>query len=154
MYIACVYSGYKIIFDGKGGWGFGIHYARNIIIFGDDNSSSSHTNHTGCLLYNFLILGERDTFGINGSFGTPEKTFGINFSKTNTTFCLRLQYNADNNYLLVNGLEIFKFKPDNKNVNFPTQFSLGSISNGFSGTEYREVSLTGPITILLTNLTY
>ena len=90
MYIACVYSGYEIIFDGKGGWGFGIHYARNIIISGDDNSWSSHTNHTGCLWYNFLILGERDTFGINGSFGTPEKMFGINFSKTNTTFCLRL----------------------------------------------------------------
>ena len=29
------------------------------------------------------------------------------------------------------GKEICKFKADNKNANFPTQFSLGSISNKF-----------------------
>ena len=38
-------------------------------------------------------------------------------------------------------MEIFKFKTDKKNVNFPTQFCLGSISNGFSATEFRKVSL-------------
>ena len=38
-------------------------------------------------------------------------------------------------YLFVNGKEIFKFKTDNKNVNFPTRFYLGSISSGFSKTE-------------------
>ena len=50
-------------------------------------------------------------------------------------------YNADNSYLFVNRKEIFKFKANNKNVNFPTQFCLGSISNGFSAIESREVSL-------------
>ena len=39
------------------------------------------------------------------------------------------------------GKEIFKFKADNKNGNFLTQFCLGSISNGFTATESREVSL-------------
>ena len=43
--------------------------------------------------------------------------------------------------MFVNGKEIFKFKADNKNVNFPTQLCLESISNGFSATESREVSL-------------
>ena len=43
-----------------------------------------------------------------------------------------------------NGKEIFKFKADN-NVNFPTQFCLGSISNGFSATESREISLNGNV---------
>ena len=43
--------------------------------------------------------------------------------------------------MLVNRKEIFKFKADNKNINFPTQFYLGSTSNGFSATESREVSL-------------
>ena len=61
--------------------------------------------------------------------------FSINFSKANTKFCLSLHHNADKNYLFVNGKEIFKFKADNKNVNFPTQFCLGSISNGFSSNE-------------------
>ena len=41
--------------------------------------------------------------------------------------------------------EIFKFKSSNKNVNFPTQFCLGSISNGFSTIEAREVSLNGNV---------
>ena len=36
-------------------------------------------------------------------------------------------------------------KTDNKNVNFPTQFCLASISNGFSATESREVSLNGNV---------
>ena len=72
------------------------------------------------------------TFGINGSFSSPEKKFGISFSKANTKFCLRLHYNGDNSYLFVNGKEIFKLKADNKNINFPAQFCLGSISNQFS----------------------
>ena len=41
--------------------------------------------------------------------------------------------------------KIFKFKADNKNVNLPTQFCLGSISNEFSATESREVSSNGNV---------
>ena len=54
---------------------------------------------------------------------------------------MSLHYDADNSYLFVNGKEIFKFKADKKNVNFPTQFCPGSISNGLSNTESKEVSL-------------
>ena len=65
-----VYGGYRIIFDSEGEWSFGNDYARNVIIFGVNNSSSFHSdNHKN----NFLILGEGPTFGINGSFGSPEK---------------------------------------------------------------------------------
>ena len=46
--------------------------------------------------------------------------------------------------MFVNGKEIFKFKVLNKN-NFPTQFSLASISNGFSAIESTEVSLNGNV---------
>ena len=42
------------------------------------------------------------------------------------------EFTADKVYLFVNGEGIFKLKADNQNVNFPTQFVLGSISNGFS----------------------
>ena len=69
-----------------------------------------------------------------------KKLFSINFIKANTNFCLILHYNADNSYLFLNGKEIFKFKADIKKVNFPTQFCLGSISNGFSAPECRQVS--------------
>ena len=54
---------------------------------------------------------------------------------------MSLYFNGDSSYLFVNGKEIFKFKSDNKNVNFPMQFCLGSISNGFSALQSREVSL-------------
>ena len=43
--------------------------------------------------------------------------------------------------MFANGKSIFKFKADNENVNFPIQFCLGSISNGFSATESKEESL-------------
>ena len=58
---------------------------------------------------------------------------------------MSLHYNADNSYFFVDGKEIFKVKGNNKIVNFPTQFCLGSISNGFSATESREVFLNGNV---------
>ena len=61
-----MYSGYRIAFDGAGSWSFGNDFAGNVVIFGIDNSSSSHSDNCK---NNFLILDERDTFGINGSFG-------------------------------------------------------------------------------------
>ena len=121
---------------------FNNSFARNIIIFGVDNISSSHADNRK---NNFLVLGDGPTFGINGSFGSPGKKFSINFSKANTKFCLSLHYNPDNSYLFLNEKEVFKFKTDNKNVNFPTQFCLGNISNGFIATESREVSLNGNV---------
>ena len=82
-----VYSGFGKTLDGKGEWSFGNGYARNIIIFGVDNSLSSHTDN---LKNNFLLIGEGDTFRINGSFAATEKKLSINFSKANTKFCLSL----------------------------------------------------------------
>ena len=78
-----MYSGYRIAFDGKGSWSFNDDFARNVIVFGVDNSSSSHTDN---LKNEFLILGEGNTFGINGSFGAHEKKIDINFSKAKTKF--------------------------------------------------------------------
>ena len=37
-----MYGGYGIAFEGKDKWSFGNDYARNGVIFGVDNSSSSH----------------------------------------------------------------------------------------------------------------
>ena len=103
------------------------------------------------------------TFGINGSFGSPEKKFTTNFSKASTNFawvCIIVCIS----YWFLNGQEVFNFKADNKadnkNVNFPTQFCLASISNGFSTIESREVYLGRNSTIfqliimLLISLTY
>ena len=139
-----VYSGYGISFDGKGSWSLGNDYAKNVVNFGVDNSLSSYTSS-----YNqgndISVLGEGNTFGINGKFGAPEKNFTINFSKAKTKFCLSFHYNGDNSYLFVNGKEIYRFKASNGNVNIPSRFYLGSISNNFSVNESKEVSLKGNV---------
>ena len=47
--------------------------------------------------------------------------------------------------MFVNGKEVYKFKADDKNVNFPTQFCLGSISNKFDAADSRQLSLKGNV---------
>ena len=63
-----VYSGYVITFDSAGSASFDNGFARNVIIFGADNSLSSHSDNRK---NNFLLLGESLTYGIDGSFGSP-----------------------------------------------------------------------------------
>ena len=115
-------------------------------IFGVDNSSSSHVdNHKN----NFSLVDEGPTFGINRNFGLVEIEFSINFSKAKTKLYFSLHCNTDNNYLFFIGKEVFKFTDDNKIVNFPIQFCLWSISNRFSATDSREVSLNGSLSEFL-----
>ena len=45
--------------------------------------------------------------------------------------------------MFVKGQEMFKFKADNKNVNFLSQFCLGSLSDKSGATKSIEVSLKG-----------
>ena len=136
-----VYSGYGITFDNAGLWSFENDFARNVIIFDVNNSSSSHSDNRK----NNFLTGEDPTFEVNGKFGSPEKKISINFIKANTKFSLSLHYNADNSYLFANSKEIFKLKANNENVNFPTRFCLGSISNEFRNIESREAFLNGNV---------
>ena len=73
------------------------------------------------------------------------RKLSINFTRANSKFCLSLHYNADNSYLFVYGKEMIKFKAGNKNVIFPNRLCLGRISDRFSATESREVSLNGNV---------
>ena len=68
-----------------------------------------------------------------------QKKIDIDFSKAKIKFCLSFYCNSDNNYLFVNGKEIYKFKASNKNVNFPSQFCLGSGSNKFDYVDSEEL---------------
>ena len=56
----------------------------------------------------FVVLGEGQIFGINGSSALGEIKFSISFTKPNPKFCLSLHYNADIRYLFVNEKVIFK----------------------------------------------
>ena len=117
-----VYSVYGVAFAAEGEWRFNNDYVRNVIIFIVYKSSSFHADN---LKNNLLLLGERDTFGFIGSTGAADGKCRINFSKESRNFC----FNAGNSQLFINEKEIFKFKTNNKSVNFPIQFCLGSVSN-------------------------
>ena len=49
-----VYSGYGITFDSGGSWSSGNDFVRNVIIFGVDDSSSTHSDNCN---NDFIILG-------------------------------------------------------------------------------------------------
>ena len=72
------YNGRGIAYDGEGSWSFGNGFARNIIIFGVDNSSSYHTDNGK---NNFLVFGEGPTQGINDSTGAAEKKIVLTLVK-------------------------------------------------------------------------
>ena len=59
-----VYNGWGIAFDKVGSWNFGNDFARNIVIFGVDNSSSSHTDNQK---KKSLLESETSTADINDS---------------------------------------------------------------------------------------
>ena len=80
-----MYNSYGITFDIAGSWSFYNDIARNITIFGVDNSSSSHADNRK---NNFLVLGEGPTFESNGRFGSRKEKF----SEASTKFCLILHY--------------------------------------------------------------
>ena len=69
------------MFDGKGEWSFGNDYARNVIMFGVDNSSSSHADNIKKII---LVLVE--VVGINGRFGTSEKILVLILIKQTQNF--------------------------------------------------------------------
>ena len=123
--------------DDSGWWSFGNDFVRNVVIFGVDNSFSSHND---IRKNNFLVLGKALTDDINGRIGTAEKTFSINFSKAKAKYCLSLHYNSDISSLFVNRKKNCKFKANNKNINFPTLLCLGRISNTVDFIESIELS--------------
>ena len=66
------------------------------------------------------MLGEGDTFGINKNFGVPEKGLVLVLVKQTQDFAWVYIIMLIKVILFVNGKEKFKFKADNKNVNFRT----------------------------------
>ena len=107
------YSGYGIGFDRRGEFSFGDGFGQNIIILGTDMGSSVHANNKR---RNILVLGKDFTQGLDNTAIYVVKLYSINFTKTNTKFCLRLHYNGSNSYLFVYGTEIHKFKTKDSEI--------------------------------------
>ena len=93
-------------------------------------SSSVHIDNKKTYI---LILGK----GLGEHSLTAEKLYSINFSATKRRFCLSLHYNAASSYLLVNGVEIIKFKAKDSEI-FPNLLCLGNISKDFSASNMKK----------------
>ena len=64
----------------------------------------------------------------------------INFNENNKKFCLSLLYNGANSYLIVNDVEIRKFKAKDSEI-IVTPLCLGNISKDFLVDNMRKTGL-------------
>ena len=103
-------------------------FAQNVVIFGADMSSSQHVDNKK---KDILILGEGPTQGLDDTTLTAETKYPINFTASETKFCLSLHYNGANRYLFVNGTEIIKFKAKDSEI-VANPLCLENISQDFS----------------------
>ena len=136
----CNYSGYGIGFHSKGTF---LHpsgsFGNNVIIFGADMSSSTHSNNR---TNNILVLGKDFIQGIKGTTIYAEKMYSVNLSATKVKLVLSLYYNGDNSYLFVNGRYVIKIKAKDSGIE-ANPFCLGNISKGFSNTNMEKAGLYG-----------
>ena len=133
------YSGYGIGFDRHGSFSFpGTGLGGNVIIFGVDMSSLTKIDKRKKYI---LILGKDPTQGLEHTL-SAEKMYSINFTVTGKKFCLNLHYNGVNNYLFVNGNEIYKFKAKDFEI-VATPLCLGNISKDWSVDNMTKTGLNG-----------
>ena len=102
-------------------------------------SSSVHANNR---TKNVLVLGKDFIKGLDNRTIFAEKLYSVNFTKTNTKFCLSLHYNEANSYLFINGREIHKFKAKVSEI-LATPLCLGNISKEFSVDNMKKPGLNG-----------
>ena len=70
--------------------------------------------------------------------------FSINFTENNKKFCLSLHWNGANNYLFLNGREIYKFKAKNSEI-VATPLCQGNISKDWTVENMKKTELNGYI---------
>ena len=88
-----------------------------------------------------LVLGIGPTQGLGHAL-TAEKMYSINFTVTNTKFCLSLHYNGENSYFFVNGTEIYKFKAKAFEI-VAAPLCLGNISKDWSIDNMKKTGFNG-----------
>ena len=125
MQIQYKYCGYGIGFDRGGVYLLPSgRFGRNVIIFGIDITSSVHVDNNG---KDILILGKGPTQGLGEHSLTAEKMYSVTFTDNGDKYCLSLNYNRANSYLLVNCTEIIKLKAKYSEI-VATPLCLGNIS--------------------------
>ena len=143
------YKGYGICFDERSQFGHTITEGgfthttngRNILIFGEDKSSSVHATNRVNHIY---LMGEGLTQGMNNTTIYVEKNYYRNFTDPGKTFVLSLHYNGDNSYLFVNGRQELKFKAKTDQL-VKEKLCIGNLSDQWTASESEKTGLYGNI---------
>ena len=88
-----------------------------------------------------FILGRGVAQGLEHT-RSAEKTYSINFTENNKKFCLSLHYNGGNCCLLVNGIEVCRFKAKDSEI-VATPLCLGNISKDWSVDNMKKTGFNG-----------
>ena len=112
---------------------------KNVIIFGDDVTSSAHVDNKGK-----KILGEGTTQGLDKTRLAAGAKYSINFTKSNETFALSLHYNGSNSFLFVNSTKIYQFKAKNSEISYYA-LCLGNIWKDFAINNMTKTGLKGVV---------
>ena len=70
--------------------------------------------------------------------------YWINFTKTNTKFCLSLHYNGANSYLFINGTEVHKFTEKDSEI-VQNNLCLGKVLKYFLASNMKKTGFNGQI---------
>ena len=97
--------------------------AKNVIIFGVDNSSSLLIDNKN---KNILVRGEGTTQGLDNTIITAGDKYPINFTEFGKIFVFSLHYNGSNSFSFVNITKIYQFKAKDSEIN-PYALCVGNI---------------------------
>ena len=143
------YIGYGLCFDEGGEFGPTVKQgnfnrttnAKNVIIFGEDMSSSVHATNRANNIY---VMGKDFIQGINGTITYAEKLFHNNFTEFGVKFVLSLHYNGDDSYLFANGRQELKFKAKTSHL-VKEKLCIGNLSDQWTTSESEKTGLYGNI---------
>ena len=132
------FCGKGIAFDAKGTYSMGAQVlARNVIIFGVDNSSSKHPVNRP---HNFMVLGNGNTQLVENVNSIPEQGLVINMSYPGKKFVLSIHYSGGDSTLYANGILMTTFSDvyygDKKDQ---IGFSLGQLTKDFGNSSIEEL---------------
>ena len=118
-------SGYGIGYDVRRSFSLsdGSGFGKNKLIFVADMNSSEHIDNKKKYI---LILGKSPVDDLDDTTLTTEKEYSRNFTGQQNKFSLSLHYNGLDNYIFFSGVEIYKFKGKNSEIN-AAPLSLGDV---------------------------
>ena len=121
----------------------GSGFGKNVIIFSADIISLVHIDNWN---KDILIPGKGLKDGLDDTTLTGEKEYSTDFMEEQENFCLSLHYNGLNSYVFFNGVEMYKFKAKDSEIN-TAPLALGNFSRNFKLMMWKTLDYTDMSTI-------